>query len=508
MHMQKISYYNPATGEALGQTVPTTPNEVQEVFEKSKLAFAQWSQTPIRQRVEHLAKGRHWLLQHIDEIADAISLNNGKPRVEALMADVGSVIQSFLYHEKNTEKLLADEPISIWQYLPNKRAVLTFSPLGVVGVISPWNYPFSLPLGEVISALAAGNCVILKPSEVTGLVNQKIQQLMNACNLPEGVFQMIEGEGEVGAALTKLPLSKIAFTGSVATGKKVMRAAADNLVPISLELGGKDPAIILEDANLDVATSGVLAGGFYNNGQTCASVERLLVHKSIESEFILLLQEKAKRLRVGPSVDYNNDIGPITYAPQKQVIKSQLDQLEGSSSKLYDGKSPFLPPVIIKTSNKDLIWKEETFGPVIAYDTFTTDEEAIVKANDTQFGLASVVWGQTDHANKVARQLYAGTVVINDAPFTNAIPALPWGGVKNSGIGRVHGKEGLRDMCLTRVITTDIQGQARQLWWFPYSKNHYLFMKAFTLFLGTRGINKITWLFKMAVAAIKTEKRL
>lgn len=507
--MEKINYYNPATGESIGEIQPHSKEDVLKAFEKSSVAFTTWSKKSIEERIKHLRKGRLWLMKNIDSFVDAISLNNGKPKVEALMADVSSVLSTLKHLEKYTEKYLEDEAISVFEYLPQKKAYLTFSPLGVIGVISPWNYPFSLPMGEVFGALAAGNTVLLKPSEVTGLVAKKIQDLMNACELPDGVFQILMGGAETGATLTSLPLGRIIFTGSVATGKRVMKAAADNLVPISLELGGKDPAIVLDDADIDIASSGVLAGGFYNCGQTCASIERLLVHKKIEKEFIQALTEKAKKLRVGPSTSFDNEMGPITYPLQKEIIKKQLDEYSGGSTNLYDGKSNFLNPIIIKANDKHSVWNDETFGPVIAYDTFETEDEAIEKANRSGFGLASVIWsGSNTRARKIARHIYAGTVVINDAPFTNAVPALPWGGVKDSGLGRVHGKEGLRDLCLSRVVVYDIQGQAKQLWWFPYSKNHYEFMKAFVLFLSSSGLSKLFALFSMLAKGIKTEKRL
>lgn len=506
--MTNIESLNPATGQVLKVVTSATPQDVEQAVEKAKSAFKSWSQTSLNARLKHLEKGQLWLIQNMDAVSEVISLNNGKPRVESLMSDIAPVIQSVTHYQKYAKKHLANEPIPIADVLPTKKAYMTFSPLGVVGIISPWNYPFSIPMGEVLSALVAGNCVILKPSEVTSLVNEKILQMMTACQLPAGVFQMIEGDGAVGAALTSSSIDKICFTGSVPTGKKVMRSASENLIPVTLELGGKDPCIVLESADLDVASSGVVVGGFYNNGQTCASVERLLVHKNIEEIFIACVREKLARLRVGPTQGFDNDIGPITYQNQKKVIKEQLQNLSGTEA-TYNGVDNFLKPQIIKTRPTDKVWIEETFGPVIAYDTFTTDEEAVEKANTTNFGLGAVIWGNTKHAQKLAKQLYAGTVVINDAPFTGVVAGIPWGGVKQSGFGKVHGKEGLRDMCLNRVVTYDIQGQARQLWWYPYSKNHYDFLKLFIFMMSSKGLfTKITWLMRMLLGLLKIEKRL
>lgn len=506
--MQRIDYLDPATTKPLGQIEITSPERVQAALEKAREAFKIWSTQPLQRRLDCLEKGKIWLIENIEDVVAAISLNNGKPKVESLMADVAPVIQSVNFYKRNAEKILRDESVSIWRWLPTKKAYISYSPLGVVGIISPWNYPFSIPMGEILSALVAGNAVLLKPSEITGHINIQIQKFIDACDLPDGVFQMLNGDGTTGAALTNSPLDRLIFTGSVATGKKVMKAAAENLVPVSLELGGKDPCIVFDDANIDIASSGVVVGGYYNNGQTCCSIERLLVHKKIEDKFISAVKTKLDTLRVGPSTGYDNELGPITYSPQKKIIKQQLDA--HGSGKLYDGVNNFIKPALVKSSEKDLIWNEETFGPVIVYDTFDSDSEAIEKANRNNFGLGAVVWsGNSSRAQKVAKQLYTGTVIINDAPYTNAIAALPWGGVKHSGMGKVHGKEGLRDMCLSRVITYDLQGQAKQIWWFPYSFNHYAFLKAFALFTSeTRVLNKISWFFRMIASALKLEKRL
>lgn len=508
MCMQTISYQNPATGQNLGTVSVSSPEAVKAAFAAAKLASKKWGETSLSSRLVHLEKGKLWLIENVESVVDAISLNNGKPRVESLMSDVAPVLHAVNYYSENAASILADKPVSIRKWLPTKKAFITYSPLGVVGIISPWNYPFSIPMGEVLAALVAGNCIILKPSEVTSLVNKQIQKFINACELPSGIFQMLEGDGSTGAALTSLPLDKFIFTGSVSTGKRVMKAAAENLVPLSLELGGKDPCIVFEDADIDIASSGVVVGGFFNNGQTCCSVERLLVHKKIEAPFIAAVKSKISRLRMGPSHGFENDLGPMTYEHQKAIIKTQLDA--HGTPELYDGQSNFIQPVLIKTVNQETIWNEETFGPVVAYDTFETDDEAIAKANHSKFGLGAVIWSRNaSRARAVARRLYTGTVVINDAPYTNAITSLPWGGVKDSGMGRVHGKQGLRNMCLTRVISHDIRGQAKQLWWFPYSLNQYQFLKAYALFTSeTRFLQKMSWLLKLIRGIFKLEKRL
>lgn len=506
-----MDYLDPATGDTIGSLTPLTGQDVLVAHAHSLDAWEKWRKVPIDIRISHLLKGQQWLIQNMNTVIDAISLNNGKPKTESMMADVAPVIWCVNYLADRAPKILKSKKISVKSWMPWKHATKHFRPLGVVGIISPWNYPFSIPMGEVLTALVAGNCVLLKPSEVTSEVNKMIQAFFDACDLPKNVFQMIEGNGLTGAALSKLPLARIVFTGSVETGKKVMRSAAENLTPVSLELGGKDPAIVLQDADLDVASSGVVVGGYFNNGQTCCSIERLLVHESIADKFTALVQSKIAKLRVGPSTAYSNEIGPFTYEAQKQVLKTQLDELGNPyASSLYDGKSNFMVPALIKAHSKSRIWKEESFGPILVYDTFKTDEEAIQKANDTDFGLGAVIWsGNMDRAQKLAKEIRAGTVVINDAPHTHALFALPWGGLKNSGIGRVHGEMGLHEMSHQQIIASDLLGQWKQFWWFPYSKDHFQFLKEFSLYLAHRNpFKKIQHLLRCFAQYFKLEKRL
>lgn len=486
-----VEYINPATGQKLGEISSTSESDVLSAFRKSQAAWDSWSQTPLKERLRKLALGQTWLKENLEAVVESISLNNGKPKTEAMMADVSPVIWAISHLERHAKGILARKKISIRRWMPWKAAYEEHLPLGVVGIISPWNYPFSIPMGEVLTALVAGNTVLLKPSEVTTEVNFCIQKFMDSCQLPDGVFQILHGGASTGAALSKLPLGRLIFTGSVNTGKKIMAAAAENLTPVSLELGGKDPAIVFEDSDLDVAASGVVVGGYFNNGQTCCSLERLLVHESIADLFVGKIRAKLATLRVGPSLQHSNDIGPITYTPQKAILKSQLDALGPAGSGLYDGKANYLQPTLVQAQPGSRIWDEESFGPVLVYDTFRTEEEAIRKANQTSFGLGAVIWTK-DHqrAMRVSEKIQAGTVVINDAPHTHALFSLPWGGLKNSGFGRVHGAVGLTDMCRSQIVSYDRIGQWKQFWWFPYSQNQFSFLKDFSFFLVEKGIFK------------------
>ncbi len=486
--MDLILSKNPASGEIIHTEKTFDHSKISEVVERAKAAQKTvWGNFSIKSRMKHLEKGRRFLLENIDSIAQSISQNNGKPLVEAL-AEVVPMIQTISYLSKNAEKILKDEKVPMGFFLPTKKAYLTYRPLGVVGIISPWNYPLSTPFAEVAQNLVAGNAVILKPSEVTGLVNQWIQKIVDKMELPEHVFTMLSGKGDVGAALASSFVDRIMVTGSVNTGRKVMTSAAANLTPVTLELGGKDCMIILDDANIETAASAAVVGGMYNAGQTCCSVERLIIHESIAEEFLNLMKEKLKKIRVGESQDFQNDMGPITFEGQKAVYLNQLkDHIKHKERTVFgdtdfDGKARFMKPLVVQTGDSRDFWKEETFGPVIAIKTFKTDLKAIEINNNSRFGLTALIWSKnTARAREMAKHLNVGTVVINDAPFTNAIPMLPWGGVKESGFGKVHGAQGLRDLSHMRVISYDIAGQQKQFWWYPYSRVQYDFLKNYAL---------------------------
>jgi acyl-CoA reductase-like NAD-dependent aldehyde dehydrogenase len=346
----------------------------------------------------------------------------------------------------------------------------------------------------VILGLIAGNAVILKPSEVTGLVNVEIQKIVDSMELPQDVFTMIQGRGDVGEALVRSGVDRLIVTGSVATGKKVMATAAETLTPVTLELGGKDSMIVLEDANLDVATSAAVTGSLYNAGQSCCSVERILVHESIADKFTSMMNEKIKKVRIDESTGFDNDMGPVTYELQKKVYLEQSQQFAKSGHKPllgfpdYDGKTNFMRPLVVTGDDNLKFWTDETFGPVSAIRTFKNDDEAVELNNKSPYGLTGMIWTKDNQrARKIARRLNVGVVVINDAPFTNYVPSLPWGGVRESGFGWVHGELGLKEMCQAQVVVYDFAGQQKQFWWFPHSRAQYYFLKNYAILFDGKG---------------------
>jgi succinate-semialdehyde dehydrogenase/glutarate-semialdehyde dehydrogenase len=324
IQMETISVRNPATGEEILKTVSIDPAQVDALVATARRSQENsWGRLSFQERGRFILRAKDYLFENIDTIAAAISKNNGKPLVESLTAEVIPMIQTIDFAVKNAQKILRPQKIKIGAQLPTKRAYVHYAPLGVVGIISPWNYPLSTPLAEVILGLMAGNAIILKPSEVTGLVNRQIQNIIDSMKLPPGVFQMIEGRGDVGAALARAAVDRIIVTGSVATGKRVMAAAADRLTPVTLELGGKDSMIVLDDADIDKASSAAVVGGFYNAGQTCCSVEKILVHEKIATPFLAALNKKLATLRTGESKDFKNDLGPVTFEGQKKTYHAQ-----------------------------------------------------------------------------------------------------------------------------------------------------------------------------------------
>jgi acyl-CoA reductase-like NAD-dependent aldehyde dehydrogenase len=315
----KLEILSPSDQTVIGSVTITNPESLDSYFSNARQAQKLWSQVPIKERCQYFYRLRDHLIDHAEEFAQAIAKENGKPAFEALAHEITPVIELITFYTKNTSSLLQEKRIPL-HLMKHRKSILNYWPLGVVSVISPWNYPFLLPMGELVMALISGNAVIFKPSEITPLIGLKIQTLFEEAGFPKHLLTTVIGDGKLGSDIISHKPDKVFFTGSVATGKKIMAQAALNLTPVNLELGGKDPFIVLEDANLDYATSAALWGAFSNAGQICASVERILVHESIEKAFTQLYLEKIKKLRVG------EDLGAITLPKQKQIYESQLNE--------------------------------------------------------------------------------------------------------------------------------------------------------------------------------------
>lgn len=511
---------NPATGEVLRELATTRLEDLPLIFEKARFAQAQWAATSVRNRASHLIQLRETLLNHVDDIVDLLSKENGKPRTEALISEVIPSVDLLTYFAKKAPKLLKNKKIPM-ALMKHRKSYLHYWPVGVVAVISPWNYPFLLPFGDILMALVAGNAVVFKPSEVTPLIGVKIQELCSEAGLPNYIVQTVIGDGSLGAAIIQQKPGKIFFTGSVATGKKIMAAAAEHLIPVNLELGGKDAMIVLPDADLDFATSAALWGSFTNSGQVCASTERILVHERIAEPFLRQLKEKIGKLRIGPSVGLENDLGAITFEKQKAIYDRHLEQARSKDSQFVTGGEfsqdrRYLKPTVVTGPQIETldIYNEETFGPVVAVTQFKSISEAIEKANHSKYGLlASVITKNLSMGEQIAKQLQVGTVTINEVTYTCGLSETPWGGVKDSGFGRTHSDIGLFEFVNIRHIHKPRSRLFvfKSLWWFPYTPFQYIAFRQFLEMYRKHWTDKLRalphflWNF---IQFIKNEKRL
>ncbi|MEO6587979.1 MAG: aldehyde dehydrogenase family protein [Pyrinomonadaceae bacterium] len=473
----EIISYNPATNEEIGRVANTSAEEVEIAAENARKAFQTWRNTAFSERKKIVMKAREIILAEMDEIAHLISNESGKPVAEAFSMEIAPVLDLMQYFARNAEKLLKPRKINIGLYgLLGRTSKIVYQPLGVVGIIPAWNYPFSIPLGETVMALMAGNTVVLKPSELTPLIGLKIGEIFKKAGTPENVVQIVTGTGETGAALVESAPDKIIFTGSVATGKKIAEAAAKNLTSVVLELGGKDPMIVFADANLELAAEGAVWGAFCNSGQSCSSVERLYVEESAKEKLTNLIVEKTKKLKQGNGDLETTDIGAMSSQRQIEIVKDHVESFEKEGAKiLTGGKSHelfFEPTVISNADNSMRGMRVETFGPTLPIAIFKTEDEAIKLANDSEFGLTASVWtGDLKKGKRVAEQIEAGSVCVNEVLYTHGIGQTPWGGFKNSGRGRTHGVEGLMELVQPQHIHVNKISILPNAWWFPYGAN-------------------------------------
>ena len=486
----ELTSYNPATGEELGRVGITSPAEVEESVELARNAFQSWKQTSFAERSALVMRAREIILAEMDEIAHLISDESGKPYGEAIAMEIAPVLDLMQYFARKTERLLKPQHINIGLYtLLGRTSKIVYQPLGVVGIIPAWNYPFSIPLGEAVMSLMAGNTVVIKPSELTPFVGLKIGDILHRAGFPEDSVQIITGDGSTGAALVDAAPDKVMFTGSVTTGKKIAAAAAKNLTSVVLELGGKDPMIVFEDANLDLAAGAAVWGAFCNSGQSCSSVERLYVHESVAAKLTQKIVERTKSLKQGAGDMEDISIGAMSSERQLKTVYEHVEDFRAAGAKVETGghvlvpgfSSPtdapetaggffYEPTVISGATNEMLGMREETFGPTLPIATFTTEEEAIRLANDSDFGLTASVWtSDRQRARRVAEKVHAGSVCINEVLYTHGIGTTPWGGFKDSGRGRTHGREGLMELVQPQHIHTNHLPVLPDAWWMPYS---------------------------------------
>jgi succinate-semialdehyde dehydrogenase/glutarate-semialdehyde dehydrogenase len=480
---------NPATGEKLAELACASPEEVHEAVRRARQAQPAWQALPVVERVAVLKHFQRKLSEQREQVAMLISREAGKPTVEALTTEVLVVLDAAEFCIRTAHSFLRDEPLPHGNLaMKTKRGKLVREPYGVIGIIAPWNYPFSMPATETLAALVMGNAVVLKPSELTPLIALEFQKLLQAAGLDPNLMQVLVGAGAVGGALLESDIDKVIFTGSVATGKRVAESAARRLLPVVLELGGKDPMIVLEDADLDVASSGAVWGSMMNAGQTCLSVERCYVQRSVYDKFLDLCRQKVEKLRVGKGLGSEVEMGPLINERQLRTVEDQVNDAVARGARLLAGgrrmtelgPNFYAPTLVADVTHEMRIMREETFGPALPVAAFDTDDEAVALANDSEFGLAASVWtGNRKRAEAMAGLIKAGTVMINDAISGFGIAEAPHGGFKQSGIGRIHGRLGLNEMVQVKYVDVDLLPRMPKVWWYGYGNSFYRQMSGF-----------------------------
>ncbi|HMD43846.1 MAG TPA: aldehyde dehydrogenase family protein [Candidatus Acidoferrum sp.] len=476
--VETIPSIDPATGQVQGSYDKTQPLCVPQLLARAKVAQLEWAGQSIEKRARYLRALQKEILKARDVLADAVVRESGKPRAEALFADVFVALDSAAYFSKHGAESLLPETVPHHNTAAKaKTGMLYYEPLGVVGIISSWNYPLAIPMSQIIAGLAAGNAVLCKTSDFTPECGWLIDKLFRDAGFPRDLVTILQGSGEVGQALIEARPDKLFFTGSVFTGKHVAEACARQLIPSVLELGGKDAMVVLRDADLDVTASAAVWGSFTNCGQVCLSVERLFVEEPVADEFVRRCVAKTQKLHLGPGSGPATDIGPMIRPQHVERMSDLLADAVAHGAKIICGGRArpdlgpnfFEPTIVTGVHNAMQLFQGETFGPVMAIQVVKDAEEAVRLANDTEFSLAASVWtGDRAKGKAIARRLKAGTVMVNDVLTGFAIAEAPHGGCGLSGWGRTHGRAGLQEMVYVKYVDVDRLPKTEKPWWFRY----------------------------------------
>jgi len=478
MQHEIIEVRSPATLKKLAELPVASRAEVAEAVARGRKAQVLWQTSSFPHRAKLLYRLRDLLLDEQDKLADVLTAETGRPRTEAYGNELFYLCDAIGVWAKKSAGYLSPKKIRPhFPLMKAKKVVSSYAPRGVVGIISPWNFPLTLTLGEALPALMAGNAVVIKPSELTPLSAIFGAELVPKAGFPNHLLQVVIGRGETAEAVIDY-VDMVSFTGSVATGKKVMRRAAERLIPVSLELGGKDPMIVLKDADLERAAGACVWGALMNAGQACTSIERVYVEAPVYDDFVARVCAKSRAIRQGPSEELV-DIGSMTSEAQLDKVAAQVDEavLRGAKVLVGGRRNPkfpglyFEPTVLVDVDHDMSVMKDETFGPVIPIMKVADAAEAMRLANDSHYGLgASIFCRDRDAAAKLAEQIEGGAVCVNDSLVNYIIPDTPMGGIKESGFGRRHGAEGIRKYCRQKSIVTDRFGLKEEFPWYPASE--------------------------------------
>ena len=480
--MGNLQSWAPATGELLGEVPIASSDDVTAAIARARRAQSAWGVVPIAERATRLLRFRDALVDRAEEIVDVISRECGKPASDALGHEVTVAVDQLTYYCKNAERILAPRDVPL-HLLRHKKSTLLHGPRGVVGIISPWNFPFVIPMGDVFAALVTGSAVIVKPSEVTPLTMQKAKAIYDASGLPEDLFQVVYGGGDVGQALVSGGIQKLVFTGGVATGRKVAAACGANLVPSVIELGGKAPLLACADCDVERTARAIVFGGFVNSGQVCIAVERVYAHASIHDALLERVRELTLALRQGdPAGPDVVDVGAMIFDGQITIAEKHIADATAKGARIVTGGARvsgpgqfFAPTVLADCDHRMTVMTEEIFGPIVPFQKVASEDEAVRLANDSHLGLNAYVFTKDkERGRRLAERIEAGSVVVNDVLLNYAAAEAPFGGIKQSGYGRVHGDDALRDMAETKHVFSSrfLDGTGDPLW-FPYSTKAY-----------------------------------
>jgi acyl-CoA reductase-like NAD-dependent aldehyde dehydrogenase len=490
-----IGVENPATGELI-TTIPVLgANEIAELAARARAAQPGWEAMGFEGRGRIMRRAQKWMLDNADRVIDVVVSESGKTHEDAQLADLGYTVSALGFWAKEAEKYLADERVPSWNnpVAAGKKLIIRYAPVGVAGIIGPWNYPIANSFGDCIPALMAGNSVILKPSEVTPLSSLLMQEMMIECGLPPDVFQIATGDGTTGAALIR-HVDVIMFTGSSRTGRSVMKEAADALIPCYLELGGKDPMIVCRDADIERAANAASFYSMNNGGQVCISVERVYVEEPVYDAFVQKVTDNIKQLRQGAPAGVGSvDIGAVTFPPQMDIIDSHVRDAVDKGAKVLTGGHPrtgsgrfYEPTVLVDVDHSMTCMKDETFGPTIPIMKIQDPEEGVRLANDSEYGLQASVWTKdVRRGEELARQIHAGVVCVNDAQVNYTALNLPMGGWKESGLGTRHGANGIRKYTKIQSLLVTRRALKREPFMFPYrAKRTMMLRRMFNVLYG------------------------
>jgi succinate-semialdehyde dehydrogenase/glutarate-semialdehyde dehydrogenase len=514
----QLESFNPTTGQLVGAVPVTAPDEVQAIVDAVAKVQPFWAQLTLSARGRYLERTAQVLIDESDDIRDLISREQGKPRNEAFSMEIFPTIDALTWMAHAGREILADEKIPMPQlFLKTKSSAFSYEPLGVIGVISPWNYPWSIPFGEMALALMAGNGVVLKPASLTPLIGERIVRAFERAGVPEGLVRVVHGPG-TGAALVESSVSKVFFTGSVEVGRGVGEACARQLKGSVLELGGKDAMIVLPDANIDHAIAGALWGGFANAGQTCSGIERVYVLREVSERFLAGVVAGARSLRVGDPMSWDTEIGPMVSREQHELVSELVDEAVAAGATMRCGgpvevpEFPegafYAPTVLTGVTHEMRIMREEIFGPVVPIVVVDSEDEAVALANDSRFGLGASVWtSDRPKGERIARELETGMVWINDHMFSHGACQCSWGGVKDSGLGRTHSKFGLYE-CVNVKLRVWEPSKIRNPWWHPYDETLGRALRQTAVVLYGRPSIRVRALRDGAVPLLKLGARL